>query len=79
MPGLSRKNTHCAKIKLVSISGLGHREAVHKDNRSDHLGLVEEKSDLSVYCTERANLDKVNFADSSFIFMQYSLFDGNFY
>ena len=30
------------------ISGLGHREeAVHQDNRIGHLGLVEEKSDLS--------------------------------
>ena len=69
VPGLSRKNTHCTKIKLVS----------RRDNRIGHLGLVEEKSDLSVQCTERTNLDKVNFADSSFIFLQYSLFDGNFY
>ena len=30
------------------ISGLGHREAVHQDNRIGFFGLVEEKSDLSV-------------------------------
>ena len=46
---ISQKHSlHKDQTGFELISGLGHREAVHQDNRIDHLGLVEEKSDLSV-------------------------------
>ena len=60
---ISQKHSLCKdQTGFELISGLGHREAVHQDNRIGHLGLVEEKS---VHCANEFRQSQ--FADSSFL------------